>query len=152
MDMWNDFITKEDLETESGAIDQDKIRLLSMNTYLRHVEDLIELGGSDDPEIAGEHMEDVMTDVFMCTTHALEGRYPEPDEISEYLKQPENVEALRYWTYICVNADGDNWPAWVKSIREELNIPEDVPLKNEDRINAEIEKAVKERKWIIREL
>ena len=110
------------------------------------------MGGNDDPEIAYDHLEDVMADIFMCTTHAMEDRHPEPAEISEYLKKPENIEALQYWTYICVNADEDNWPALVKSIREELNIPEDIPLKNEERINAEIEKTIKERKWIIREL
>lgn len=152
MDMWTDFTKKEDLETESGAIDQDKIRLLSMNTYLKHIEDLIGMGANDDPEIAYDHLEDVMTDIFMCTTHAMEDRYPEPEEISEYLKKPENIEALQYWTYISVNADEYNWPALVKSIREELNIPEGVPLKNENRINSEIEKTIKERKWIIREL
>ena len=152
MDMWNDFIRREDLKTETGTVDLDKIRLLSMNTYLKHIEALIGMGWNDDPEVVYDHLEDVMADIFMTTTHVLEGRSPEPKEISEYLDQPENVEVLQYWTYLCVNADEENWPELVKRIREEGRIPEDVPLKNEDRINAEIEKTIKERKWIVREL
>lgn len=98
------------------------------------------MGGNEFPEVAYDHLEDVMADIFMTTTHVLEGRRPEPEEISEYLERPENVEALQYWTYLCVNANEDNWPELVKRIREEGCIPEDIPLKNEARINAEIAK------------
>ena len=147
MKIWNDFITKEDLESEPGVVDQDKIRALSVNTYLQFVEDFIELGGNEYPNIASEQVEDFMMHDFMSCFHVMEGRYPEPDEIVEHLRKPENVKARQYWTYICVHANKDNWPEFVKLIREELNVPENVELKNEERINKEIEENSRERKW-----
>ena len=93
-----------------------------------------------------------MLEEYCCITHAMEGRDPEFEEIQEYLKRAENIEIRKNWTYICSHANKDNWPDIVKRFREELNIPEDVSLKNEERIRAQIEKATRERAWIIREL
>ena len=147
MKTWNDFVTKEDLETESGVIDQDKVWALSLNTYLQYVEDFIEMDGHELPDIASEQVEDFMVEVFMSYTHAMEGRYPEPEEIREHLRKPENVEARRYWTYICVHANRENWAEFVKLIREEWSVPEEVAVKNEERIKALVEKNIKERTW-----
>ncbi len=145
MEFWNDFITRENLEDESGMVDPEKVRVLSLNTYLRYIEDLIELGGNEDPHVASEQVEEFMVDDFMNYTHAMEGRYPEPEEITAHLREPENIRARQNWTYICVHANKENWPDFVKRIREEWNVPESIPLKNEDRIIAMMEKCVRNR-------
>ena len=147
MKYWNDFLTKEGLESEPGIVDQEKVRAISLNTYLQYIEDFIELGGNEYPDIASEQVEEFMTDVFTSYIHTMEGRYPEPEEISEHLRKPENIKARQYWTYICANANKDNWPAFVKKIREEWNVPEEVKIKNEEQIKQLMEKAAKERTW-----
>lgn len=152
MKYWNDLITKEDLETVPGVIDQEKVRVLSMNLYLAYIEGCIELGGYEFPDIASEKMEDIMIEEFSCFIHATEGRFPTLDEITEHLKKPENIEVRKNWTYICVHANKENWTDIVKRIREEGNIPEEITLKNEEQINSLLEKRVKERTWDIIEL
>ena len=149
MKYWNDFITREDLETEPGVVDMEKVRILSLNTYLLYIGDFIDLGGNEYPDIAWEQVENFMVHDFLWHTHALEGRSPEPHEITEYLRRPENVETRQYLTYICVHANKENWPAFVKRIREEWNIPEEITVRNEGRINQMMEKAAKEWTWKI---
>lgn len=152
MKFWNDLITREDLEIEPGVIDQEKIRILSVNLYLAYIGGCVELGGYEFPDIASEKMEDVMTEEFICYTHAMEGRTPTLDEIMDHLNKSENVETRKNWTYICVHANKENWPDIEKRIREEGNIPEEITLKNEEQINAMLEKRAKERTWDIIEL
>ena len=152
MKYWNDFITMEDLVTESGEIDQDKVRALRLNTYFRYIEDFIELGGNQFPDVTSEMVEEFMTEDYVSYIHATEGRYPEPEETAEYLRQPENYEARKYWTYICVHADKENWPEFMKKIRDEWNVPEEITLKNEEQIVQMMEKTAKERTKKIREL
>lgn len=148
----NSYIRREDLESEPGVIDWEKVRALTVNSYLEYIEDCVEMGGYQIPMIARDQMEDVMFLTVCDTISATEGRKPDLDEIDEYMKSPENVEALRNWTYICSHATKENWPETVRRFREELNVPEDIPLKNEERIRAEMEKAIRERTWTYKEL
>ncbi len=152
MRIWDDVLTREDLESEPGVIDQKKIQALTLNTYLMYIEDFIELGGNDSVDVASEQVEEFMTDNFMSYTHAMEGRYPEPEEIKAHLKKPENVEARKYWTYICVHATKENWPEFVKWLRKEWDIPEEIEIKNEERIRRRDDKAARERTWTFKEL
>lgn len=152
MKYWNDYLTREDLESKPGVIDCEKVRILSLNMYLKHIEGCVEMGGYDFYDAASEMMEDVMTEEFMCYTHVMEGRRPEPDEIAEHLKKPENVEIRQFWTSVCMNANRENWPDFMKQLRKELNIPEEVSVKNEEKIRQQMEKTAKNRSWIIREL
>ncbi len=150
MKHWNDFIQKEDLESEPGLVDMDKIRALSVNTWLLYIGEFVKQQ-EDFPMDPVEQVEDFMVNDFMNCTRALEGRRPEPDEIRAYLDKPENVEAREYWSYICAHATKETWPLYEKMIREDWKVPEEVQLKNEDRIERMMEKNVKDRKWIIRE-
>lgn len=54
----------------------------------------------------------------MSYVHVMEGRYPEPEEIENYLKKPENEEALRNLTYLCTHANADNWADVEKELRQ----------------------------------
>ncbi len=152
MQYWDDFVTREDLESEPGVVDMDKVRALSLNTYLRYVEDFIELGGNDIPSVATEQVENFMVDDFMSYTHAMEGRYPDPEEIHAHLRKPENVAARQYWIWICLHATKENWPAFVKLIREDWEIPEHVEVKNEEERIRKMEKLLRERTWTSREI
>ena len=152
MRTWDDFVTREDLETEAGTVDREKVRALSLNTYLQYIGDFLELGGNNLPNVAAEQVEDFMTNDFMSVTHALEGRWPEPEEIREHLRKPENAEARKYWTYICVHATKENWPDFVKQLREKWNIPEEIEIRNEPQRKQQAEQAAKERTWTVREL
>ena len=97
---WNGYIRREDLENESGEVDMDKVRALSLNTYLRYIGDLIEMSGHEYPDVASDQVEEFMTEDFMTVTHVLEGRYPEPKEIEDCTNlktvlmwgDPENIE------------------------------------------------------------
>ena len=60
--------------------------------------------------------------IFIDSTHSFEGRSPEPEEISAFLKLPENVEARKQLTSLCVNADPDNWPETEKQLREAFSM------------------------------
>ena len=120
--------------------------------YLKYIEGCVELGGYDFYDAASEMMEEVMTEEFMCFIHVIEGRRPEPDEIAEHLRKPENVEIRKFWTSVCMHANKENWPDFVEQLRKELNIPEDVFVKNEDKIRQQMEKTARKRTWIIKEL
>lgn len=152
MNMWNDYITREDLETETGEIDQEKVRALGINLYLAYIEGCVELGGCEFPDIAAEKVGDIMFDEYSIRIHATEGRWPDPEEIEAYLNRPESIEARKTWTEILTKANEKTWPGILKVFREELKVPEDIPLKNEEQINEKLEKQMKERTWDIREL
>lgn len=152
MEYLNDYITRENLESEPGVIDQEKVRALRINLYLAYIDGCVELGGYEFPNIAAEMIEDVMLEEFCSYTHMLEGRYPELEEIKDHLRRPENVEVRKNWTEILTHANKDNWPETVRRFREELHVPEDVPIKNEERVRALMEKAANERTWTIKEL
>lgn len=152
MDYLNDYIMREDLESEPGIIDQEKVQALRINLYLAYIDGCVELGGYEFPDLAAERIEDIMLDEFCTYTHILEGRYPEIEEIQEHLRRPENVEVRNNWTHILTHANKDNWPDTVKRFREELHIPEDIPIKNEERIRTQMEKTARERTWTIIEL
>ena len=93
-----------------------------------------------------------MIEVLMCYTHAMEGCYPELEEIIAHIKMPENVEALNHWTYICFQATKENWPDFVRKLWKERNVPEEIPVKNEESIKALIAKMKNERTWTIKRL
>ncbi len=152
MKMWNDFITREDLLTETGEVDQDKVKALSINLYLAYLEGCVELTGYEFPDLAWEKVDDIMLQDYCCRTRVLEGRKPDIEEISAYLDDPENIRVKQNWTYIFTHANADNLADIIRRIREEGNIPEDVPLKNEDRINAQLEKLEKERTWTVKRI
>ena len=152
MNCLNDYITREDLESEPGVVDQEKLRALRINLYLAYIEGCVEIGGYDLPDLAAEQIEGVMFEEYFAYTHIMEGRYPELEEIREHLNMPENVEVRENWTRILTQANKDNWPETVKRFREELHVPEDVPIKNEEEIRAQMEKTAKERTWTIKEL
>ena len=152
MKYWNEYLTREDLESEPGVIDCEKIRILSLNLYLKYIEGCVELGAYDFYDAASEMMEDVMTEEFMCYTRVMEGRRPGPGEIAEHLRKPENIEIRRFWTSVCMHAEKENWPEFVKLLRKELNIPEDIFVKNEEQIRQQMKKTAMERNWIIKEL
>ena len=116
--IWDDFIKREELETEPGVVNEDAVRELDLNTYLAHIKDMVEMGMNQYSEAVSEHLEDVMSDIYSCTVHALEGRYPEPDENSAHLRKPENVKALQNLTYLCVHATEENWPDIEKELRD----------------------------------
>ena len=43
MKYWNDYLTREDMESKPGVIDCEKIRILSLNLYLKYIEGCVEL-------------------------------------------------------------------------------------------------------------
>ncbi len=152
MKYWNDYLTKEDLESEPGVIDCEKIRILSLNLYLEYIDGCVELGGYDFYDAASEMMEDVMTEEFMCYTRVMEDRRPEPDEIAEHLRKPENVEIRQFSTSVCMNANRENWPDFMKQLRKKFNSPEEVSVKNEKKIRQQMEQIARNRCRIIKEL
>lgn len=115
--MWDSFIKREELESSPGVIDENMIRALTLNTYLLHIRELILDGSSKYPFWVVEHLEDVMMMIFMDYMQVVEGRHPELDEISDYLKKPENVEARKKWTLLCYKTDLENWPEVAKQLR-----------------------------------
>ena len=119
--IWNDYLRREDLEIEPGVIDQDAARELTMNTYLDYIREFIDLGGNEFPDISWDQIENVMVDVFICYTHIFEDRYPEPEEIMEYMRRPETVETRQYLTYRCVHANKEKWPDIVRCIKEQIS-------------------------------
>ncbi len=118
--MWDDFIKREELESAPGVIDENMVRALTLNTYLAHIGEMVMDGTGKYADYVHEHLEDVMTDIFMCYSHVVEGYRPEPDEISAHLKLPENIEALNNLTTLCVNSDPENWPDTVNQLRSML--------------------------------
>ena len=81
MEYLNDYITRENLESEPGVIDQEKVRALRINLYLAYIDGCVELGGYEFPNIAAEMIEDVMLEEFCSYTHMLEGRYQFPRQV-----------------------------------------------------------------------
>lgn len=152
MEYLNDYITREDLETEPGVVDQEKLRALRINLYLAYIEGCVELGGYELPDLAAEKIEDIMFEEFSSCIHVLEGRHPEYEEIREHLNKPENIEVRKNWTRILTHANKNNWPETVKRFREELHIPQDIPIKNEEQIRAQMKKTANERTWTKMEL
>ena len=122
--IWDSFIKREELESAPGVIDQDRVRALTLNTYLVYIRDMIEMGISEFPDAVAEQIEEVMMEIFLCYTYTFEGRYPEPDEISEHLDQPENVEARKNLTELCINANSDNWPEIEKQLTAMVPVAE----------------------------
>ena len=118
--IWDDNVTRNDLESSPGIIDPEIVRTLSLNTYIQYIKDFIGFGGNQILSVASDQVENFMTDVFMCYTHAVEGRYPEPEEIVNHLRKPENVAARQYLTYICVHANLENWPEFETFLRDRL--------------------------------
>ena len=115
--IWDDFIRREELESSPGVIDEDLVRALTLNTYLAYIREMIETGENQYPELVAEQIETTMVSIFISYVHTFEGRYPEPDEISAYLKMPENVEARKNLTILCVHATMENWPGTEKQLR-----------------------------------
>ena len=140
--IWNDYLSREDLEIEPGVIDEDAVQELTMNTYLNYIREFIELGGNEFPDISWDQMENVMVDVFICRTHVFEDRYPEPEEIMEYIKRSENVETRQCLTYLCVHANKDNWPNVERYIKEQIPATERLKILS---IREENERAKREK-------
>ena len=115
--VWDDFIKREELESSPGIIDENMIRALSLNTYLIHIQEMIQDGTNKYPFWVAEHFETVMMDIFMSYKHAVEGRYPDPDEITEHLKMSENVDARKKLTALCYNTDLKDWPNVARQLR-----------------------------------
>ena len=138
--IWDSFIKREELESAPGVIDTARVQALSLNTYLVHIRDMIEMGMTEYPEAVAEHIEDVMTDIFMDYTYTFEGRYPEPDEISDHLNLPENVDARKNLTAICLHANADNWPEIESQIKQMASVADLDKIdwnSEERRVNAE---------------
>lgn len=118
--MWDDFIKREELESSPGIIDENMIQALTLNTYLIHIREMVMDGTGQFPDYVYEHLEDVMMNIFLCYSHVVEGHRPELEEISAHLKRPENIEALRNLTTLCVNSNPDNWSNAIEQLRELL--------------------------------
>ena len=121
--IWNSDIRKEEIELCPGKIDEDAVRELTLNTYMSYIEGMIEMGENEFPDAVAEQIEDVMVDIFISYTHIMEGRCPEPEEISEHLRIPENVEARQNLTYLCVHSNEENWPEIKRQLQETLGSP-----------------------------
>ena len=77
MRTWDDGITKEELEIIPGVIDQDRVRTLSVNTYLAHMREFVDNDVNQYSQAVLEHMEDVMMMNYISYIRAVEGRCPE---------------------------------------------------------------------------
>ncbi len=116
--IWDDFIKREELEISPGVIDQDLVRALSLNTYLVYIRDMVNDGLNQFPEAVTDQLETVMEMIYESYVYVLEGRRPEPEEISAYKKDPENAEALQNMTRLCVSATEENWPELERQMKE----------------------------------
>ncbi len=135
--IWDEFIKKEELESSPGVIDQDRVRALTLNTYLTHIRDMVMDGENQFPEFVSDHLETTMMCIFMDQTYVLEGRRPDDEEIRAYLNDPVNVEARENLRELCVKATPGNWP----EIEEKLK--EMAPVADLDKINWDSEERKK---------
>lgn len=116
--IWDDFIKREELESAPGVIDQDRIRALTLNTYLTYIRDMVSDGTNVFPDYVAEQLKTVMELVFMDYIHVMEGRSAEPEEIHTYVNDPGNVESLRNMVAVCVNATKESWPKLENQFKE----------------------------------
>ena len=122
MEIWNDNITREDLEIIPGVLNQELIMTLTLNTYLRHIEELIDMGISQEVGFVADHLEDVMYDIYLCKFHALEGRYPELEESRDHLRAPNSIFALHYFVNLCIQGTKEKWSEMVKNVRRNMTL------------------------------
>ena len=122
MKSWDDDITREDLEIIPGIIDQDTVRMLSINTYLMHMWEFVENDVNQYAQAVLEHMEDVMMMNYISFIHASEGRSPDPDEVSAYLNDRDHIRTREYLTYLCYYATRENWPDIERHLREQTDL------------------------------
>lgn len=116
--IWDDFIKREEMECSPGVIDQDRVRALTLNTYLVHIREMVKDGENQLPFFVADHIESVMMDIFISQTYVLEGRRPDNEEINAYLNDPENVEARKHLVSLCINANPENWPEVERQLLE----------------------------------
>lgn len=146
--IWDEFIKREDLESSPGVIDQDCVRALTLNTYMVHMKDMIEMGMNLFPEAVSDHLEMVMMDIIMSQTYVLEGRRPDDEEISAWLKDPENVEARENLTELCIRATAETWPEVEQQLKElapvadlaKMNWDSEERRKSVEELNARLER------------
>lgn len=114
----DDFVKKEELELAPGVIDEDRVRALTLNTYLVYIKEMINDGTNIFPEVVYDQIESLMMTNYMTSIYVLYNRQPDDDEISAYMNLPENQEARKSMTYLCVNANPDNWPEIEAQLKE----------------------------------
>ena len=116
--IWDDFIKREELESAPGVIDQDRVRALTLNTYLTHIRDMVMDGENQFPEFVEDHLETTMLLIYSSQVWVLEGRQADDEEIRVYLRDPVNVEARKNLTELCVKATPESWPEIEKQLKE----------------------------------
>ena len=121
MKIWDDNLTKEELEIMPGVIDQEKIRMISINTYLAHMRVFVDDDVNQYSQAVLEHMEDVMMMNYISYIHVVEGRKAEPDEIDAYLNDRDHIRLREYLTYLCWHASKENWPELEEYLREQTD-------------------------------
>lgn len=125
MKTWDD-VTKEEIFQEIApgvsATNDYLVNQLNWTEYLRHMRDMLFMGMIDDPMITREHLQDVVADIFMNMTNAIEGRFPEPDEISNYIRSPYAQETINKLTSLALNLTEENWPEFRDSICKEVEL------------------------------
>ena len=140
--IWDDFIRKEDLESSPGVIDTDRVRALTLNTYLTYIKEMVMDGENQFPEFVTDQLESVMLLIYSSQIQVLEGRRAEDEEIRAYLHDPVNVEARENLKELCVKATPETWP----EVEEQLK--EMAPVADLEKINWDSEERRKnQEKW-----
>ena len=122
--IWDAFIKKEELESAPGVTDENLVRALTLSTYAAYIREMIDMEINICPEEVSEQIESVMADIYMTQTYAFEGRYPEPEEISAFLRLPDNAEARKNLTWLCVHSTRETWSETEKRLSEMLPVSE----------------------------
>ena len=128
MKTWDD-VTKEELVHEMTddvyTINEELQNQLNWTEYLRHLRDMLSWGMLDDPLITREHLQDVVVDIFMDMTKVIQDRYPEPEEIQEYIRSSYAQQTINSLTEIALKLTHDNWPDFKERICEEAGLDPD---------------------------
>lgn len=121
-----DTVTKEELMQEiiPGGTEMNlKIQnQLNWAEYLRHMRDMLQMGLLSDPFIAREHLEDVVTDIYMNIFHIIEDRYPEPDEIDTYIRGEYAQKTINNLLEVALGLTEENWPEFKEKMCKEVGL------------------------------
>lgn len=121
-------VTKDELVKEivPGVTTSNEVLMNQLNwyEYLRHIKDMIAFGMNIDYELSDEHIEDVLEDIFRQVYHIMKERWPEPEEIADYMKK-DSVQGIKAsLVNLAMSHTEESWDIFEKDVREKLKLEE----------------------------
>lgn len=125
MKIWSN-VTREEIEVAPGVFDQEAVRRLNWNTFFQYMDDLIEMGGYDNPDIVRDIIEDMTLFIYLDAFEIFEKRCPEETEVESFMNHPKTIAMRQRLLMVFMNAGKDAWPGVKSKLLE--NSPFEMPF------------------------